>query len=152
MLEHRIRDRIDIYGVRKSIKTLASELGFGRRACEELAIVVSELGSNIVKYGVHGSIRMAALGAGEIGVVMVARDFGRPFHDLKMAVRDGYDDRGPIDPMHMLRRGGIGGGLGAVLRLSHSFRVDTLPDGKEIEVVRYLKRPLGRPKVSVPPI
>ena len=77
---------------------------------------------------------------------MVARDFGRPFHDLKMALRDGYDDRGPIDPMHMLRRGGIGGGLGAVIRLSHSFRVDTLPDGKEIEVVRYLKRPLGRPE------
>ena len=99
MLEHRIRDRIDIYGVRKSVKTLASELGFGRRACEELAIVVSELGSNIVKYGVHGSIRMAALGAGETGLVMVARDFGRPFHDLKMAVRDGYDDRGPIDPL-----------------------------------------------------
>lgn len=152
MLQHRIRERTDIYGVRNSVKTLASELGFGKRACEELAIVVSELGSNIVKYGVHGNIRMAATSPGEAGLVIIARDFGRPFHDLKMALRDGYDDRGPIDPMHMLRRGGIGGGLGAILRFSHSFRVDPLPDGKEIEVVRYVKRPLTKPKVSVPPL
>jgi anti-sigma regulatory factor (Ser/Thr protein kinase) len=151
MREHRIRERSDIYGVRSSIKALASELGFSRRACDELQIVVSELGSNIIKYGVHGRIRMEALEGKEEGLVIVARDYGRPFHDLAMALRDGCDDRGPIDPMMMLRRGGIGGGLGAILRLSHTFKVDTLPDGKSIEVVRYLGRPLGRTSVSVPP-
>ena len=149
MPEHRIRDRVDIYGARRLLKSIAWELGFRQRACDELAIVLSELASNILKYGVHGSVRMEPLGAKEPGIMIVARDFGRPFHDLAMALKDGYDDRGPIDPMQMLRRGGIGGGLGAVIRLSHSFRVDTLADGKSIEVMRYVGRPLGETKVTL---
>jgi anti-sigma regulatory factor (Ser/Thr protein kinase) len=151
MPEHRIRDRVDIYGARKTLKLMAWDLGFRQRECDELAIVLSELASNILKYGVHGSVRMEPLETGEPGIMLVARDFGRPFHDLAMALKDGYDDRGPIDPMHMLRRGGIGGGLGAIVRFSHSFHVETLPDGKAIEVVRYLRRPLGSIKITLPP-
>jgi anti-sigma regulatory factor (Ser/Thr protein kinase) len=141
MPEQRIRDRSDTYGARHAVKTLGSKIGFSRRACDELAIVVSELCSNILKYGVHGSVSIATLD-GEPGIMIVARDFGPPFHDLSLALQDGFDDRGPIDPMHMMKRGGIGGGLGAVVRFSHSFRVDPMPDGKAIEVIRYLKRSL----------
>jgi len=141
MPEQRIRDRSDTYGARHAVKTLGQKIGFPRRACDELAIVVSELCSNILKYGVHGSMNIDALD-GESGIVIVARDFGPAFHDLTLALKDGFDDRGPIDPMNMMKRGGIGGGLGAIVRFSHSFRVDPLPDGKSIEVIRYLKRPL----------
>lgn len=143
MRELKIRERSDIYGVRQAIRILATEVGFERRACDELAIVVSELGSNILKYGVRGLMHMEALADSDAGVTIVARDYGPPFHDLELALRDGYDDRGPIDPMLLLKRGGFGGGLGAVMRLSHSFRVDPLADGKAIEVVRYLDRPLS---------
>ena len=144
MREHKIRDRSDIYGVRHTVRALAAGVGFPRRACDELAIVVSELGSNILKYGVRGFISIDAVASAERGIVIVARDFGPPFHDLGMALRDGYDDRGPIDPMTMMKRGGIGGGLGAVLRFSHAFRVETLADGKKIEVVRYVDRAPGQ--------
>lgn len=141
MRELKIRERSDIYGARQLIRSIGAEVGFARRPCDELAIVVSELGSNILKYGVRGSMRIQAASGGRAGVMIVARDFGPPFHDLEMAMRDGYDDRGPIDPMLLLKRGGFGGGLGAVLRFSHSFRVDPLPDGKAIEVVRYVEAP-----------
>jgi anti-sigma regulatory factor (Ser/Thr protein kinase) len=141
MHEQRVRDGSDTYGARHAVKSLGQQIGFSRRACDELAIVVSELCSNILKYGVHGSIRMEALND-QRGMMIVARDFGPPFHDLSLALKDGFDDRGPIDPMHMMKRGGIGGGLGAVVRFSHSFRVESLPNGKAIEVVRYLDRSL----------
>lgn len=143
MLEQRIRDRSDVYGVRAAIRTLARDVGFGSRAGDELAIVVSELASNILKYGVHGHMCMAQLAAPDSGLRIVARDFGPPFHDVALALRDGYDDRGPIDPALVLQRGGFGGGLGAVVRLSHAFRVEPLADGKAIEVVRYRDRALA---------
>lgn len=148
MSRHEIRERLDIYQVRRALKLIATKIGFAPRACNELAIVASELTSNILKYGVRGSLNIEAIGPpNERGVMLVARDYGRPFHDLAMALQDGCDDRGPIDPMLMLKRGGIGGGLGAVLRLSHSFRVNALDDGKAIEVIRYLTRPLENPSI-----
>lgn len=140
MVEHRIRDRTDVYGARQMLKTVAISVGFGRRECDELAIVVSELASNILKYGVRGSIRCEPIAAPTDGIMMVARDYGPPFHDLALALQDGYDDRGPIDPAQLMKRGGIGAGLGAIIRLTHSFRVDQLSDGKAIEVVRYRRR------------
>ena len=45
---------------------------------------------------------------------------------------------------YMLKRQGIGGGLGAVLRLTHSFKVNPLLVGKEIMVERYLKHASSR--------
>jgi len=40
-----------------------------------------------------------------------------------------------------LHRKGIGAGMGAVLRLTHSLAVEPLADGKRIVVERYLKPP-----------
>jgi len=148
MSKHEVREWIDIYQARRAVKELAAAVGFKPPACNELAIVASELASNIVKYGVRGSLAQDPIANAEgPGIQIVARDFGPPFHDLASALRDGYDDKGPIDPLQMIKRRGIGGGLGAVVRLTHYFRVDTLRDGKEIWVVRYLNRRLGNPTI-----
>lgn len=141
MQHHPIREWIDVLGARRAAKLLAREIGFAARETSELAIVTSELGSNILKYGVHGSISLRAIERVEdsrAGIAVVARDFGPQFHDLAIALQDGCDDRGPLDPMLMLKRQGIGGGLGAVLRLTHSFKVNPLVIGKEITVERYM--------------
>jgi anti-sigma regulatory factor (Ser/Thr protein kinase) len=143
MQHHQIREWIDVLTARRAAKLLAREIGFAARETSELAIVASELGSNILKYGLHGSISLRAIPAvqdAQPGIALVARDFGPQFHDLALAVQDGCDDRGPLDPMLMLKRQGIGGGLGAVLRLTHSFKVNPLVVGKEILVERYLKQ------------
>jgi anti-sigma regulatory factor (Ser/Thr protein kinase) len=142
MPEYEIRVWVDVLAARSALKKLAGELGFPSRETTELAIVASELGSNIIKYGRHGRLTFRALEAGHAkgnGVAVVARDYGPQFHDLATAMLDGCDDRGPIDPMQFLSRQGIGGGLGAVLRLTHSFAVHPLADGKEIVVERFLK-------------
>lgn len=147
MWSYEVRDAVDIYGPRSSVREVGSQLGFSRADCQELAIVVSELTTNILKYGVCGAIRFEQVESSEHGpgLRIVAHDVGPPFRNLELALRDGYDDRGPIDPGVLFNRRGIGAGLGAVMRLTDSFEVAvSLPMGKEVRVVRYRKRPRRR--------
>ena len=46
MWSYEVRDAVDLYGPRSSVRDVCSRLGFPRTACHELAIVVSELTSN----------------------------------------------------------------------------------------------------------
>ncbi len=127
----------DVAIARHQARRLAREHGVEPRRAGEVAIVVSELASNIVKYGVHGEIALHVTGlAGATGGGMVltvqARDTGPPIHDLATAMLDGHDDHGPIDPALMAQRGGLGTGLGAVARLADSLEVRQEPGGKQI--------------------
>ena|ERR1041385_3709540 len=143
MPSYEVRDWVDVLYVQRRVHVFAGEVGFASRERSELAIVASELASNILKYGVRGSLEVDRItDATGTGVTLVASDCGPPFHDLSAALRDGWNDRGPIDPFDMLKRKGIGGGLGAICRLTHSFRVDPGAPGKKVHVVRYLKRAL----------
>jgi len=137
-----IRERLDVFEPRRLIRSAAAEVGFRHSCCLELAIVVSELVSNVVKYGIEFE-RLDDCESGP-GLVIRATDIGPRFQNIELAVQDGYDDRGPIDPGSMLRRGGLGTGLGAVLRLSDSFAVDYAIDSKTITVKRFVKRPGAR--------
>ncbi len=146
-----IRERLDVYAPRQALAGLALQLGFQRREVAELAIVISELCSNIVKYGVRGSLELERVqdAVWGVGIAIVAHDIGPKFRDLKLALQDGFDDQGPIDPGALMRRGGLGIGLGAVRRLTDTLHVDYHAEGKSIRVVRYLRRPPR--KSSLPP-
>ncbi len=124
MPRYEVREWVDVLYLQRRMQEFAAGQGFVRRECAELAIVVSELASNILKYGIQGSIDMEPWfdPQGE-GLRVVATDRGPPFNDLMTALKDGHDDRGPIDPAHVLSRRGIGGGLGAIVRLTHHFDV-----------------------------
>jgi anti-sigma regulatory factor (Ser/Thr protein kinase) len=122
-------------------RKLAVAAGLPARRAMELAIVVSELASNIVKHGIRGEIRITwdpdSLPHGEL--IVEAHDVGPPIHDLEMAMTDGYDDRGPIDPALILRRGGLGTGLGAVARLAD--RVEyRQEEGGKVVTARFFVR------------
>lgn len=143
MPTYEIRDWVDVLYVQRRVLQFAADAGFPKRERAELAIVASELASNIMKYGVRGTLEVERMSDSTgPGVTLVATDRGPPFHDLTAALQDGWNDRGPIDPLDMLKRKGIGGGLGAISRLTHTFRVEPLPIGKKVHVVRYLKRSL----------
>lgn len=137
-----IRERLDVFEPRRLVRSAAAEIGFRHSCCLELAIVVSELCSNVLKYGIEGSIEFEKLvdpqsGA---GIQIMATDVGPPFQNLELALQDGHDDRGPIDPGSMLKRGGLGTGLGAIVRLTDSFAVQYAERSKTISVKRYVTR------------
>src|SRR4051794_1480714 len=115
-----VQGRSDAVVTASQARRFAVRFGMPTRRATELAIVASQLPSNIVKHGIRGEIRLAwnpdVPPCGEITVE--AHDIGPPIRDLKMAMTDGYDDQGPIDPTLILRRGGIGTGLGAIARLA----------------------------------
>jgi anti-sigma regulatory factor (Ser/Thr protein kinase) len=73
----------------------------------------------------------------------VARDVGPPIHDLAIAMLDGHDDRGPIDPALLAQRGGLGTGLGAVARLADGLEVRQETGGKQIIATFCLGLPGG---------
>jgi anti-sigma regulatory factor (Ser/Thr protein kinase) len=146
MPTYNILDWVDVLHVQKKTQNFAEELGFLKRERAELAIVASELASNILKYGTRGTLEMDRFSDERgPGITMIASDKGPQFHDLDAALKDGWSDRGPIDPMDFLKRKGIGGGLGAICRLTHTFRVEPLPRGKRVHVVRYLIKRSTRP-------
>ena len=139
----RVPPRVRTYAVTKredavvlapQARRLAVQFGLGAKRSAEIAIVVSELATNIAKHGIRGEITLILDDdlppRGEMTVI--ARDIGPPIRDLALATTDGYDDRGPIDPSVLLHRGGLGTGLGAVLRLSDRFEYRELEEGKEI--------------------
>jgi anti-sigma regulatory factor (Ser/Thr protein kinase) len=131
------------------IRSFAAKMGFCNEVIEELVVVVSELTSNILKYGKSGFIELAATGddddddAGR-GIQIVAEDETPPF-DLSGALRDGYDSQGKIPAAQVYGRRGIGAGLGAVARLSDDVRMETFEDGSKKRLI--VRRGLaGKPR------
>jgi anti-sigma regulatory factor (Ser/Thr protein kinase) len=129
-----IQGRSDVVVAASQARRFAVRFGLPARRATELAIVCSELGSNVVKHGIRGEIRLIwDPDAGPLGEIAIeARDVGPPIHDLQLAMTDGYDDRGPIDPARILRRGGLGTGLGAIARLADRLEYREVPGGKVI--------------------
>jgi serine/threonine-protein kinase RsbT len=139
-----VNDPSAVYAVRTIVRGFAPALGFSKEVIEELVVVVSELASNILKYGKRGRIELDAIDLpdeGYRGIVIMAEDETPPF-DLQGALRDGYDSAGQIDPARVFGRGGIGAGLGAVARFSD--RLELVPlatGGKRIVARRSVSRP-----------
>jgi anti-sigma regulatory factor (Ser/Thr protein kinase) len=141
-----VREAIDLFTARWTAQRIAGSIGFPSLARQEIAIVVSELGTNILKYGHRGHIAMRSIEETILGrgIEIVAEDEGPLLADLDMALRDGHCERGPIDPIDQPRRGGIGAGLGAVVRFSDTFEYIPAMPRKAFRVVRYLRRPTRR--------
>ena len=129
-----VEQREDAVLIAPQARRLARLFGLSARRAAEVAIVASELATNIAKHGIRGDLTIVLdddvkpRGA----LTLIARDIGPPIRDLQQAMTDGSDDTGPIDPSLLLGRGGLGTGLGAVLRLSDDFDYHELPEGKEI--------------------
>lgn len=102
---------------RRRAVAAAQAIGFDETAAGRVAIVVTELATNIVKYGTQGEILIGTYedATGE-GLEILALDRGQGLSDLGSALRDGHSTGGSA-----------GAGLGAVRRLSSSFDIASRP-------------------------
>ncbi len=112
--------------VRRAAEALARRLGFHDTRAGELAIVVSELSTNILKHAQRGEILLTPTGsAGDQGVEVLAIDAGGGVASLPAAMEDGHSTAGTL-----------GQGLGAVRRLSDTFDLFSQPGKGTVTLAR----------------
>ncbi|QAX87707.1 transcriptional regulator [Pseudomonas sp. DTU12.3] len=107
-----IEDSSQIGHARRTAQQLAEQHGFDERDAGRVALVATELASNVLKHATHGELHLRALPrpAG-FGIEMLAVDRAQGF-DLQACLADGFSTGGTQ-----------GIGLGAISRLTEVFDV-----------------------------
>jgi anti-sigma regulatory factor (Ser/Thr protein kinase) len=111
-------DMSRVADVRRRAFALAGTMGFDELATAQIGIVVTELVTNLVKFGTSGELLLGAFeDSTGTGVEAIAVDRGPGLDNVERALRDGYSTSGTS-----------GQGLGAVRRLCSAFDVTSWPD------------------------
>lgn len=104
----------------------------------KLALIASELSTNLVKYGKAGSVTLTRYAeGGQHGVQLVAVDSGPGFADFGAATRDGHSTAGSL-----------GIGLGVIMRSSSFFDVYTVPGEGTAIVARLVHAAPRKPAAA----
>jgi serine/threonine-protein kinase RsbT len=113
---------VDVDRARREVRALARAGGFGRVDVERLALAVSELATNLLRYARDGDIILTTLDDATGGGIQVAsRDRGPGIPDIARALEDGFTTGG-----------GLGSGLPAVRRLLDDFEITSGPHGTRV--------------------
>lgn len=134
-LELTIVQMADVISARRQAREYAAALGFDESASEEILLVVSELGNNLVSHAGGGILTLSPREAdafGEnAGITIVSADSGSGLDDVPLAFRDGYSTGGSL-----------GYGMGTVNRLMDTVTVNSNSDtGTYIVCARYFRKP-----------
>lgn len=107
----------DVAAVRRAGQKLADALGFNETRAGQLALIITEAATNILKHAGEGEVHLGpAQSAAGVGVDVLALDKGPGIVDLAASLVDGVSTAGTA-----------GTGLGALRRLSDEFDVYTEP-------------------------
>ena len=104
-----IEDVSQVGHARRTAQQFAEQAGFDETDAGRVALVATELASNILKHASHGELHLRATGNG--GVELIAVDRGQGF-DLDSCLVDGYSTGGTQ-----------GIGMGAISRVAQVFDV-----------------------------
>jgi anti-sigma regulatory factor (Ser/Thr protein kinase) len=103
--------------------------GLGERSSGELAIITTEIATNILKHAKSGEIHITQLsGTAEPGVEILAIDRGPGMSNIQACVADGYSTSGTP-----------GTGLGAISRLADVFDAYSQPGKGTVLVARKFR-------------
>jgi anti-sigma regulatory factor (Ser/Thr protein kinase) len=124
----------DVAAARRVGQRLADALGYNETRAGQLALIITEAATNILKHAGEGEIHIGpAQSASGVGIDVLAMDKGPGIHDLAASLVDGVSTTGTA-----------GTGLGALRRLSDEFDVYTEP-GKGSVFFMRLWRDLPAP-------
>ena len=113
--------------VRRAAALLAEHLDFDATRCGEVAIVLTELATNLVRHAKAGEIILQSFGPiDRPGLEAIALDRGPGIANMADAMRDGYSTAGTP-----------GTGMGAVTRLATTFDIYSQKDTGTAMVVRF---------------
>jgi len=111
-------------------RSLAGAIGFSTQECDEIGLVVSELGSNLIRHAGGGILRLTVNSEqARTGIQIESEDAGPGIPDFDRALTDGYSSAGSL-----------GTGLGAVNRLMDELELRPLSaGGAHIVCQRWLR-------------
>lgn len=110
-----IDDRSQIGDARRAAGKMAELLEFDATQAGRVNLAVTECGTNILKHAGHGRILLRGIECDGIGgIEVITLDKGPGIADLNASLRDGQSTSGTM-----------GGGLGALSRVSSDFQVFT---------------------------
>jgi anti-sigma regulatory factor (Ser/Thr protein kinase) len=132
-IELPIAREADVISARRRAREYAAAVGFDDRACEEILLVVSELGHNLVTHAAGGTLLLSPLPPGTpdetAGLSITSTDHGTGLGDAPHAFADGYSTGGSL-----------GYGLGTVNRLMDAVTIDANSDtGTRIRCERWIR-------------
>ena len=117
-----VREASQVSDARRKALALAQSIGLTPEAQDNMALVVSEAGSNLVKHAQEGVCLLRALaqpgpnGAARRGIELLFLDRGPGMANVGACMVDGYSTAGSL-----------GTGFGAMRRLASTFDVYSLP-------------------------
>lgn len=125
-------DRSQPSEARRIAVTLAARLGFNETEQGEIAIVVTELATNLVKHAAAGGelLLRSFDEHGASGLEVMALDRGPGIADVLRCQADGYSTAGSP-----------GNGLGAIARLSDDFDLHSTPGSGTAVLARFWAKP-----------
>ncbi len=124
---------------RRVATTLAEKLGFSETARGELAIIVTEAGTNLLQHAGGGELLIRPLVAeGGAGLELIAIDKGPGMADFARCLEDGYSTGGSR-----------GAGLGSIVRLADEFDIYTREGGGAALLARCFAQGLPAPASRV---
>ena len=131
-----IDDPSQVGGARRAALELAAKLGFDDTQAGKVSLAVTESGTNIVKHAGRGLLLLRGIECeGIVGIEVVALDKGPGISDVAASLRDGHSTQGTM-----------GGGLGALSRLSPNFQIFTQPGrGTALRIELWSKALSDRP-------
>jgi len=116
-LRFEIHESTQVPEARRMASELATRLGFSEVESGEVALAVTEAGTNLVKHAQQGELLVRAIQQGDsAGVEMLALDHGPGIADVAQSLRDGFSTAGSP-----------GTGLGALSRIADQFDIYSLP-------------------------
>lgn len=131
-----ITEAFDCASAQQTARRLARDIGFAEIASEEIALVIAELTSNLVRHARGGVLLLTPLTANSrIGLEVESRDEGPGMRDVEQAIADGYSTMGSL-----------GYGLGTVNRLMDELDISSKAGcGTRIVCRRWLRAPSDVP-------
>ncbi|MDE2064043.1 MAG: ATP-binding protein, partial [Bradyrhizobium sp.] len=117
MISVAVQDQSQVAEARRSATEMAGRQGFAEADRGRVALVATELATNILKHGNGGEILVGVYGEGpDTGIELIALDKGVGMSNVAASVTDGHSTAGTA-----------GNGLGAIVRQSHFVDIASWP-------------------------
>ncbi|HEU4887472.1 MAG TPA: ATP-binding protein [Thermoanaerobaculia bacterium] len=123
--------------VRRAASTLAEDAGLTDKDIARLSLVITELGTNLIKHATRGTLLLGFSAPGAKTVEVLALDSGPGIANIGEALRDGHSTTATP-----------GNGLGAVVRKADFFQIYSRSKHGTVSLARITASPGGRHKLD----